>query len=126
MDDVGREELLMSDKWEFGYIAPGGEIKKLGRVSNLSLDVGAEYAEDTYYDTWNPEPPELSLSVDFSKEDSGFDRFMIALGLSTFKYEEHVYPAEYSDEMDKLGAYLKRKWPTFSSNKQKLKMIPIL
>lgn len=30
------------------------------------------------------------------------------LGISLFKYEEHVYPAEYLSEMDKLEAYLKR------------------
>lgn len=51
-----------------------------------------------------PEPIEMVLTLDSSFADG----VLRALGISLFKYEEHVYPAEYLSEMDKLEAYLKR------------------
>lgn len=50
------------------------------------------------------EPIEMVLTLD----SSSMDRMLRAFGISLFKYEEHVYPAEYLSEMDKLEAYLKR------------------
>lgn len=93
---------LDEDEKTMKLYANGSE---LGTITELQIKDEIESNIDDYIHIRQvPEPIEMVLTLD----SSFMDRMLRALGISLFKYEEHVYPAEYLSEMDKLEAYLKR------------------
>lgn len=93
---------LDEDEKTMKLYANGSE---LGTITEMDIKAEIDSNIDDYIHIRQvPKPIEIELTL-----DSGIiDRVLRNLGISLFKYEEHVYPAEYLSEMDKLEAYLKR------------------
>lgn len=93
---------LDEEKKTMKLYANGSE---LGTITKMDIKAEIDSNIDDYIHIRQvPESIEMVLPLD----SSFMDRVLRALGISLFKYEEHVYPAEYLSEMDKLEAYLKR------------------